>query len=305
MSIMSFSKRFFHLRVLPVFIAAFLTAAGSAAALEVPKLSDRVNDYAHLLSPATVQQLDSTLAQLERTDSTQIVVVTIPSLEGDSLEDFSIRLAEQWKIGQKGKDNGAILLVAAADRKIRIEVGYGLEGVLTDLVSGRIIRNVIVPQFKAGDFNQGVLAGVNAMIQAVHGQFKAPPERTRRAARGPDLGGALFMFLFLIFLVSRLAAAGTVPGMLSGAVALPLVGSAFFGFGFPWLLALIPVGLALGWLFAAVMRAFGGFPSGRRSNRMGGFWGPWGGGGFSSGGGFGGFSGGGGGFGGGGASGGW
>ncbi|OIP91737.1 MAG: hypothetical protein AUK55_10650 [Syntrophobacteraceae bacterium CG2_30_61_12] len=281
-------------------LVSFFVVA-SAAALQVPKLGGRINDPAGLLAPATIRQLDSILEELERTDSTQIVVVTIPSLEGDSLEDFSIRLAEQWKIGRKQLDNGAILLVAAADRKIRIEVGYGLEGKLTDLTAGRIIRNVMVPRFRAGDFNGGIVAGVQAMIQAVRGEFTAPATSSRP---GGELSGGLFVCIFLLFLVSRLAQAGKVPGMFAGAVALPVVGHGFFGFGWPWLVALVPIGLLLGWVLAGVMGVVGGRPSGRRSHSMGGFWGPTGGG-FSSGGGFGGFSGGGGGFGGGGASGSW
>lgn len=302
---MNLSQCRFRLRFLFGILIAGLVVAMPLRALQIPDLKGRVNDYANLLAPATAQQLESTLAQLEQTDSTQIAVVTIPSLEGDSLEDFSIRLAQQWKIGQEQKDNGAILLVAAGDRKIRIEVGYGLEGRLTDLVAGRIIRNVMVPHFRSGDFNQGVLAGVQAMIQAVRGEFKAPPGSSRHARGSPAPGGGVFLFLFLILMISRLARAGTVLGMLAGALSLPFVGSAFFGFRFPWLLALVPIGLILGWLLGAVARAFGGrFPR-SRSHHLGGFWGTGGGGGFSSGGGFGGFSGGGGGFGGGGASGGW
>lgn len=299
----SIRRRALGLALALALLWGFLAAAPTAA-LQVPKLGGRVNDFAGLLTPATVQQLDSILAQLEQTDSTQIVVVTIPSLEGDSLEDFSMRLAEQWKIGQKQLDNGAILLVAVAERKVRIEVGYGLEGKLTDLTAGRIIRGVMAPQFRAGDFNQGVVAGVQAMIQVVRGEFTAPAPSSRRPRGSSELNGGLLVFVFLVFLVSRLAQAGKVAGMFGGGVALPVVGHGFFGLGWPWLAALLPIGLLLGWVLAAVMGAFGGRPSARRSHSLGGFWGPTGGG-FSSGGGFGGFSGGGGGFGGGGASGGW
>ena len=133
------------------------------------------------MSPATEHLLEATLQRFEEAESTQIVVLTIPSLAGDALEDFSIRVAEQWKIGRKGRDNGAILVVAKAERKLRIEVGYGLEGRLTDAVSGRIIRTVIVPEFKAGRFEQGIINGVNAMIQAVQGEFRGRARRTRCA----------------------------------------------------------------------------------------------------------------------------
>ncbi len=113
------------------------------------------------------------LNNFEQEDSTQIVVLTIPSLEGDNLEAFSLHVAEGWQIGQKGLDNGALLLIARDERKLRIETGYGLEGTLTDLVAGRIIRNIILPNFKKGNFNQGVIDGVAAMMAAVKGEFKA------------------------------------------------------------------------------------------------------------------------------------
>ena len=137
-------------------VLLFLLWASCASALDVPALKGRVNDYGNILSSSTERQLDAVLSDLERTDSTQIVVLTIPSLEGDSLEDFSIRVADKWKIGQKNRDNGAILIISKNDRKLRIEVGYGLEGSLTDLISGRIIQNVIVPYFKRGNFDDGV-----------------------------------------------------------------------------------------------------------------------------------------------------
>jgi len=110
------------------------------------------------------------------------VVLIVPSLEGDALEDFSMRVAEQWKIGHKGLDNGAILLISKADRKVRIEVGYGLEGRLTDLAAGRIIREAILPAFRAGRFDQGG-ERVQAMIDSVRGEFKADD---RRGAGGLD-----------------------------------------------------------------------------------------------------------------------
>jgi uncharacterized protein len=245
------------------------------------------------------------LGELERSDSTQIVVLTIKSLEGDSLEDFSMRVAEKWKIGQKGNDNGAILIVSKNDRKIRIEVGYGLEGSLTDLTSGRIIRNVIVPYFKRGDFDAGVSNGVQAMIQAVRGEFKGdvkPAQSKRRRSSG----AGLFPILIILFIVNRLGRVKRPLGAVSGGILFPIIGAILFGPGLLMLL-MIPLGIAGGLL----MSLFGGplsFGSTYNSRRHGGgYWmsgGGSGGGGFG-GGGFGGFSGGGGGFGGGGASGGW
>ncbi|HOI17350.1 MAG TPA: TPM domain-containing protein, partial [Geobacteraceae bacterium] len=151
----------------------FLPSPG--AALDVPPLRAHVNDTAGMLSSAAEQKLEQELTAFEKSDSTQIAVLTIPSLEGESLEDYSIKVAEAWKIGQKGKDNGAILLIAKQERKIRIEVGRGLEGKLTDLLSGRIIRGEIAPRFKAGDFDGGVSAGVGAIMAAVKGEYTAAP----------------------------------------------------------------------------------------------------------------------------------
>lgn len=287
-------------RLIPVLLLVLIFSYGYAAALDVPQLKGRVNDYADMLSPATQQRLNERLAALERTDSTQIVVLTINSLEGDSIEDFSIQVAEKWGIGQKGKDNGAILLISKKDRKMRIEVGYGLEGRLTDLVSGQIIRNVIAPEFKAGRFDQGVLEGVSAMIAAVRGEY-ATGRRPRRSTGNPAQGMVLALIVFgmLIAQIGRLKrSAGTV----AGGVLLPIFGSLFFPGGLLLPLILIPAGLGAGFLLSlagAASRAAAGSSSSHY--HRGGFWG----GGFSSGGGFGGFSGGGGGFGGGGASGGW
>ena len=174
-------------------------------ALDAPPLKGRVNDYAGMLSSYTQQQLEGILRDLERTDSTQIVVLTIPSLEGEALEEYSIKVADQWKIGQKGLDNGAVLLIAKKEHDIRIEVGYGLEGSLTDLMAGRIIRNVIVPQFRAGNFDQGALDGVQAMIGVVRGEYQAPekiPSRSSPKVKGTD---PFFVgFIALAFIISML-----------------------------------------------------------------------------------------------------
>jgi len=153
---------------------------GFLSALEVPKLKSRINDYANIISPAYENEIAKQLQQLEQTDSTQVVVLTIKSLEGDSLEDFSIRVAEKWKIGQKKLDNGAILLVSRDDRKIRIETGYGLEGKLTDLISGRIIRDAMAPEFRLGKYYQGILKGVLAISSVVKGEYAATAETAKR-----------------------------------------------------------------------------------------------------------------------------
>jgi uncharacterized protein len=284
-----------------------LLAAGFTEALEVPPLTGRVNDTAGMLSPSTIRQLDAVLADLEKSDSTQIVVLTLPSLEGENLEEFAIRVAEAWKIGRKGLDNGAVLLVARKERKIRIEVGYGLEGRLTDLVAGRIIRNVIVPQFKAGDFDRGIADGVSAMIGTVRGEYTPPAEGRRPQGRGSGIHPVVVGLIAFLFLVNVLGRLRRGLGAAFGGILAPIFGAMFFGFGLPWLLLLIPFGILGGFLLsllgAPLMFGRRGVGSGRRGSGI--FWGGGGFGGFSGGGGFGGFSGGGGGFGGGGASGGW
>jgi uncharacterized protein len=251
-----------------------------------------------MLSSYTEGQLDGILRDLEKTDSTQIVVLIIPSLEGEVLEEFSIKVAEQWKIGQKGLDNGAILMIAKKERDIRIEVGYGLEGTLTDLMAGRIIRNVVVPQFKAGNFDQGVLDGIQAMIGVVRGEYQAPEKIPSRRGRKGGAHPGFFGLIAFVFLISMLGRLRRFLGVAAAAVILPVVAILFFNFNLIWVLLLIPIGGLAGIVLSLIgPQLIFGHGLSRGGGRSGGF----GGGGFSSGG----FSGGGGGFGGGGASGGW
>ena len=282
---------------------ALLTAfyCQTAFSLEVPKLKGRVNDYAEMLGNGTISQLNSVLAGLEQTDSTQITVLTIPSLQGDSLEGFSLKVVETWQIGKEGMDNGALLLISRDDRKLRIEVGYGLEGSLTDMVSGQIIRNVITPYFRNGDFDRGVSEGINAMIAVVKGEYKAPP--TSAASENQDLGGFITAMIFVLFFFGSMFRKNKIFAAGVGGLAAPAIGFLFFGITGILLALLFPIG-ALGGLISSALAASSG--SGRHSGGSGGFYTSSSGGfGGSSGGGFGGFSGGGGGFGGGGASGGW
>jgi uncharacterized protein len=275
-----------------------------ASALDVPQLRGYVNDYAGILSAGTVRQLEEILAGFERSDSTQVVVLTVPSLEGDDLEMFSIRVAEAWQIGQKGKDNGAILLVAKAQRKVRIEVGRGLEGTLTDLVSGRIIRAEITPRFRQGDFDGGVVAGVTAIMAVVKGEYAATPRDLREGKRSAPPVAALLFFLGVACIF--LGALSRLFGGLAGAAGLPLVAALTFpGLGIIVFAGLAVAGFFLGMLLTFLFGSGGGRGGGSHwggTTHGGGFGGGFGGG-WSSGGG--GFSGGGGGFGGGGASGDW
>jgi uncharacterized protein len=283
-----------------VFIAlTFAINIPIALALEVPHYKGYVNDYADMISPQIEAKLERALQSFDLTDSTQVAVLTINSLEGDSIEEFSIRTVDKWKVGQKGKDNGVLLLVSQKDRKIRIEVGRGLEPVLTDLLSGRIIDTVLTPYFKAGRLNEGFEAGIAAIIQATRGEFKATAGSRR--GRRHDEASPLFKFLFFgIVLVAFLGRNSKALGIVAGGLLFPL--AFLFGllpsFGFLILLLLIPVGALGGWLLPLFMAGFlmRGGTGYYGSRRMGGGFG-------GSSGGFGGFGGGG--FGGGGASGGW
>jgi len=180
-------------RLLAALLLGLLCLAGPAAALDIPPASGYVVDQAGLLTPASRQQLERFLADFDRSDSTQIAVLTIPSLEGEDLAEYSLRVAMAWGIGRKGHDNGALLLVAHQDRRMRIEVGYGLEGELTDLLAGRIIDNEIAPRFRQGDFNGGILAGVQGMVDAVRGLYQAEPQ-SRKKQKNPF--GLLLLLLF-------------------------------------------------------------------------------------------------------------
>ncbi|GAM11504.1 hypothetical protein OR1_03820 [Geobacter sp. OR-1] len=287
-------------RLLYLAVSIFFLMQGVLFAAEVPALKGRVNDYAGLLSPTAVQEIDALLADLERSDSTQVVVLTVPTLDAEPVESFGIKVAEAWKIGQKGLDNGAILLIAKQERKIRIEVGRGLEGKLTDLLAGRIIRDEIAPYLKQGDFDSGVKAGVAAIAKVVRGEYQAKDKardlRTAKKGFHPSLTLIVFLLVAIVFLgsISRIL------GGIAGAVGLPLAAFlSFSGIGIPVLLGLVVAGFVLGLILVSI---FGGGGGG------GGFWwgGPFGGyGGGGWGGSDGGFSGGGGDFGGGGASGDW
>ncbi len=269
-------------------------------ALEVPKLQGHINDYAGMISPATESRLAEELKAFEESDSTQIVILTVPSLEGENIESFGIKVAEAWKIGQKNKDNGLILIVAKEERKIRIEVGKGLEGRLTDLLAGRIIDLSIKPRFKRGDFEGGFTAGVSSLIDAARGEFKAGDHPGAKNEKGLPSFFTLFIVLGVALLV--LGSLSRVLGGAVGALGLPLIMQGILSLKLLTLVLFGLLGLAIGIMLPALfslggLQGRGGLWSG------GGFFGSGGGG--SSGDWGGGFSGGGGDFGGGGASGDW
>src|SRR6266852_3140884 len=140
-----------------------------ARQLQVPEFHERVIDQSRTLSPQELQSLESTLAQFERETSNQVVVLIVSSLQGESMEEYSLRVAEKNKFGKKERNNGILLLIAKDDRKLRIEVGYGLEGALPDAVADQIIRHVIVPHFREGDYFAGISAGIDAIMAATRG----------------------------------------------------------------------------------------------------------------------------------------
>ncbi len=287
--------------VLAALLAFLWVVPGRARAADAyPPLTGRVTDAAHVLTPEVTSDLTQKLAALEQSTGRQLVVATVPSLNDQPIEDYGVGLIRAWAIGAKGRNDGAILIVAPNERKVRIEVGYGLEGDLTDALSERIIQRNILPRFKAGDIPGGVATGADALI----GVLQLPADQIRAqsqaAASAPasgegvrvsarhDPAGLIFAGLFLFWLLSMgwrflTGHRGRRYGQYGGA--------ARGGGG------------GLGWLLP--MMILNGLGRGGRDDDDGGGWGGFGGGGGGFGGGGGGFSGGGGSGGGGGASGSW
>ena len=180
-----------------------IVMAGTLRATEVPFLTGRVNDEAGILSPETTGHLNALLRAHEDSTSNQVVVLTVPSLEGEGVESFSMRVADSWKIGQKGRDNGVLLLVSRDDRNVRIEVGQGLEGSLPDITCGMIIRHEIIPRFKQGDYDAGVTAGVLAILDAIGGSYVASDSEQLGTDDlfGRLMGGGIFLVVVGLFTV--------------------------------------------------------------------------------------------------------
>lgn len=160
-----------------------------------------MNDYAGLLAPADRARLEARLAERERATGAQMVIAIFPSLDGESLEDFSIRLAERWRVGQKALDNGAIFLVFVKDRKARLEVGYGLEGAIPDAVAGQIIRESLAPAFREGRY----AAGLEAAVNAVFARIDATPAEARARPRSSPIGPGQVALLFVVVVIGVMA----------------------------------------------------------------------------------------------------
>jgi uncharacterized protein len=274
-------------------LLALIVGAWARAEVPVPPVA-RVTDQTGTLSREQIMTLELQLASFEKEKGSQIAVLIIPTAKPETIEQYALRIAETWKLGRKGVDDGALLLVAKNDRELRIEVGYGLEGALPDAIAKRIIAEIIVPRFREGDFYGGIQAGVERMISVIEGEPLPAPKRTRGQydSVGPVL--ELVMIGFVLVMV----AGGVLRALFGRVVAAGLVGAGTTILSWvliaPLLVALIVGAIAF---LITLAGEFNG-PRGRYGSAGGGGWGD------SSAGG-GGFSGGGGGFGGGGASGRW
>ena len=273
-------------------LLALLCCGGLAHAdVAVLPLAARVTDLTGTLDKIQIQQLENRLAQFETKKGAQIAVLLIPTTEPETIEQYGIRVADAWKLGRKGIDDGALLLIAKDDRTLRIEVGYGLEGVLPDAVAKRIIAETITPPFKRGNFYDGIAAGIEQMMAVIEGE-PLPPPRERSAASGnyQNYESLLFVGFMLVMVV------GGVLRSLFGR----LPAAAIIGFAAAVLAWFIVAPLLIAGL-AGIIAFFFTLVGGGRSHWGGGSYGGGLGGGFGGGG----FGGGGGGFGGGGASGRW
>jgi len=261
----------------------------------VPQLRARVTDLTSTLSADERAALEQKLAAIEARKGSQVAVLMVPTTAPEAIEQYALRVAEQWKIGRKKVDDGAILVVAKNDRALRIETGYGLEGALNDATANRIIREVMAPRFREGDFYGGINAGVDRMLRVIDGEPLPEP-----ASPVPQVGGSIGQSLPILLIVAMVVG-GLLRRMLGRAVGSVAAGGAVGAVA--WMLVGAASIALLAGILAFIFTLVGG---GAGRGVRGGFPGGFGGGGFGRGGGFGGgFRGGGGGFGGGGASGRW
>jgi uncharacterized protein len=197
---------------IPLFYYLSLPSMGSSALAQTrptfPKPLGYVTDLAALLTPQSARHLERLITFINQKTTAEVAVVTLNSIEPYPIEDYAVRLFEDWGIGRKGKDNGVLLLVAAKERRVRIEVGYGLEGAITDGTAGEIIRRIITPAFKEGRYDQGLLAGTEAILRLVAKEYNVElPQglsfktQTRIKPKGSSgLGSVLLFFISLFFL---------------------------------------------------------------------------------------------------------
>ncbi len=269
------------------------TSYGADGLVPVPRLEGRVTDLTGTLTAEQKAGLEQRLLAFETRKGTQIAVLMVASTKPEEIEQYALRVVEQWKLGRKKVDDGALLLVAKDDRTLRIEVGYGIEGVLNDATAKRIVSDVITPPLKNGDFFGGINAGVDQMIRVIDGEPLPAPRQRAAGGDGQNLGQLLpFVFVLALFVGGVLRSVlGRVPGSIAAGGLIGLLG---------WLFAGAAVAAVLAGGIAFLVTLLGAGIGGHRGMLGGGLYGGYGGG---RGGGAGGFGGGGGGFGGGGASG--
>ncbi len=271
---------------------------------KIPNLRSRVTDKTETLTQGEIRALEAELAHFEADKGSQIAVLLVPSTKPETLEEYSIRVAERWKVGRKGIDDGVILLIAKDDRRMRIEVGYGLEGAIPDVYAKRIIDEIMTPQFRTGDFYHGIAMGVDAIERLIEGEELPEPNHVSHSQQSSDPNGIIFLLLPFAFVFSGLLntflkrkLGKTAGNIVFFSVTLVLVGIAIS----------FVVGFVVAIIFTLLWGGLSGKGGGWRGGSGSGRWHGGGlGGGFGGGGSFGGgFGGGGGSFGGGGASGGW
>lgn len=171
--------------VFQFFLSVFFLAISFGFTAEIPYLTGRVNDNAQILSSETVQSLTAMLKSHEEKTGNQIAILTIHSLEGENIEDYAFRVFNEWKLGQKEKDNGILIVVAPNDRRMRIEVGYGLETILPDGKAGQIIRNIMTPRFRQGDYNGGIQEATRAIVEVLEGRHLEELEEPEKKVGSP------------------------------------------------------------------------------------------------------------------------
>jgi uncharacterized protein len=261
---------------LGIFLLLFFTTIG--AQVEIPELSHRITDLTATLSPQQTTALENRLAAFEVKNGSQIAVLIVPTTQPEDIAQFGIRVADAWKIGRKNVDDGVILIVATQDRKLRLEVGYGLEGAIPDAITKRVIAETITPFFKEGDYPGGIDAGVTQLMQLIEGESLPAP------LDGPSTQFNESAFMFILFgglmagFVLSALMGRVMGGMLAG-LGTGVVAALFFGLSF----AVVLIGLMVFFIVGVRHSRGGGWSSGGGGG-SGGSWGGGGGGRFGGGG---------------------
>jgi uncharacterized protein len=278
------------IRLFGILALVFAATAGAVAEVSVPPLKARVTDLTGTLAAAQVATLEAELRAFEQRKGSQIAVLMLPSTQPETIEQYSIRVAERWKIGRSRVDDGVILIIAKNDQRLRLEVGYGLEGAIPDVVAKRVIREVIAPHFLANDFYGGISDGARTLMKLIDGEKLPPPARSPASTSGSGTNSEDYQSLFAVLLVVAVVAGGILKAIFGR-----LFGSALTGVAagiVAWLLAgaigMAAIAGVLAFIISLLGLGRGVLPGGLGGGSGGG-----------------GFGGGGGGFGGGGASGSW